>query len=163
MDQVTPEAFDVTADSTYSILWSRIHRGSIALMVREARAIVLEIAMMRGAPVMSAPLNFLRSTLKTHTCQSSWITPTLSFRCRECARSPNSVICFSCFLAGHHDTHRVCAHYSHNGNCDCGDEQIWEPLGFCPRHPGASANPDQDELTVGERQTFRAICRVMIE
>jgi hypothetical protein len=73
------------------------------------------------------------------------------------------VICFSCFLAGHHGTHRVREGYSRNGNCDCGDEQIWEPSGFCPHHRRASTNPDQDELTHDERHKFRAICRVMIE
>jgi hypothetical protein len=73
------------------------------------------------------------------------------------------VICFESYLAGNHDSHQVRACYSRTSNCDCGDEQIWKPSGFCPHHPGSSANPDQDELNLNERHTFRTIFTVLLE
>ena len=87
---------------------------------------------------------YMRRTVKTCACQTAWNRSTLAVKCKQCSRTENSCICLQCFLAGDHEGHDVRLSHSSTGNCDCGDESMWLPSGFCKNHCGRSPHPELD-------------------
>ncbi|XP_076151636.1 uncharacterized protein LOC143134838 isoform X2 [Alosa pseudoharengus] len=64
------------------------------------------------------------------------------FRCRDCATSPQSVLCQECFLSGIHQHHQYETYVSSgNGYCDCGDLKAWTTGPCCSKHSSGVSVP----------------------
>jgi hypothetical protein len=116
-----------------------------------------------GVLVMDGVVDFLQMQFKKQVCQESWMKQTLIVQCETCGLSPDSCICFACFMAGDHEGHVVTVRHGSSGNCDCGDPVLWSPDGWCHHHKGTGKNPEQDELTLEEREAFRSIFSICLE
>jgi len=70
-------------------------------------------------------------------CSKVWGAKTMFYRCKTCALSPNSSICFDCFKAGPHEREGhdyMMSFASYGGSCDCGSLDSWKKSGFCENH-----------------------------
>lgn len=69
------------------------------------------------------------------TCGLVWIHNFIAYRCRTCAISPCMSLCADCFNKGDHIGHDFNMFKSiAGGACDCGDESVMKPSGFCVTH-----------------------------
>lgn len=96
-------------------------------------------------------------------CQASWSKPTLSVHCETCGLTPTSCVCFNCFLGGNHEGHRVLVHYSHAGYCDCGDETLWDPKGFCDDHTASDEGCEMGDGTEKEIEILKFYCYSLLK
>ena len=60
---------------------------------------------------------------------------TYSYRCLDCQENRTSVICQECFDDSDHTGHRVYRDVP-GGICDCGEPDLWKPIGSCSQHQG---------------------------
>ena len=68
-------------------------------------------------------------------CGLVWNVNYVAYRCRTCALSPCMSICADCFREGDHLGHDYNMFRSGAGGaCDCGDECVMNPKGFCKSH-----------------------------
>ena len=68
-------------------------------------------------------------------CGLVWTSQYYAYRCRTCALSPCMSLCATCFRAADHTGHDFNMFKSHAGGaCDCGDESVMRPSGFCSKH-----------------------------
>lgn len=80
-----------------------------------------------------------------------WNVSYVAYRCRTCALSPCMSICAECFRNGDHRGHDYNMFRSGAGGaCDCGDEYVMNPKGFCKTHgckiQSSSINHPPEEL-----------------
>lgn len=78
-----------------------------------------------------------------------WNVNYIAYRCRTCALSPCMSICADCFKNGDHEGHDYNMFRSGAGGaCDCGDDHVMSPNGFCKNHgcnkKSAASSPPQD-------------------
>ncbi|CAK4203669.1 unnamed protein product [Aphanomyces euteiches] len=70
----------------------------------------------------------------------------MAWNCRQCQKDETCVLCHACFSSSHADLHHdVTFYYTQQGTgcCDCGDEEAWDPAGFCAQHnPPTEATGD---------------------
>ncbi|ETV92958.1 hypothetical protein, variant [Aphanomyces invadans] len=76
----------------------------------------------------------------------------MAWNCRQCQKDETCVLCHACFSASHSNLshHDVTFYYTQQGTgcCDCGDDEAWDPVGFCAEHNPPTANAgDVDILT----------------
>uniref|UniRef100_A0A7S2WKT4 E3 ubiquitin-protein ligase n=1 Tax=Mucochytrium quahogii TaxID=96639 RepID=A0A7S2WKT4_9STRA len=77
----------------------------------------------------------LKSENKQARCGRLFRTGDLAYNCRTCQVDDTCVICQDCFNESEHDGHEVTFHRTEPGGCcDCGDEEAWDPAGFCFAH-----------------------------
>lgn len=57
-----------------------------------------------------------------------------AFKCHNCIYENNSIMCVECFEQSDHQGHIYEVVEVHGGCCDCGDEEKWDPKGFCKYH-----------------------------
>ncbi len=68
-------------------------------------------------------------------CGLVWNVSYVAYRCRTCATSPCMSICADCFKNSDHTGHDYNMFRSGAGGaCDCGDECVMNPKGFCKFH-----------------------------
>ncbi|CAL8088764.1 unnamed protein product [Calicophoron daubneyi] len=68
-------------------------------------------------------------------CSLVWTTNYFAYRCRTCGLSPSMSLCSSCFTAGNHIGHDFNKFKSvAGGACDCGDQSVMKPSGYCRYH-----------------------------
>ncbi|XP_063722559.1 E3 ubiquitin-protein ligase UBR3-like isoform X2 [Symsagittifera roscoffensis] len=68
-------------------------------------------------------------------CGRVWKHNFLAYRCKTCALSPCMSLCNECFHQGDHKGHDYNMFRSQAGGaCDCGDENVLLPSGFCVNH-----------------------------
>lgn len=68
-------------------------------------------------------------------CGLVWNVNYIAYRCRTCALSPCMSICADCFKNGDHEGHDYNMFRSGAGGaCDCGDDHVMSPKGFCKNH-----------------------------
>lgn len=78
-------------------------------------------------------------------CGLVWNINYVAYRCRTCALSPCMSICAECFKNGDHQGHDFNMFRSGAGGaCDCGDECVMNPKGFCKSH-GCHAKTDKSK------------------
>ena len=59
----------------------------------------------------------------------------LVWNCKTCQIDDTCVVCNECYRNADHEGHEVFFFYSNTeGCCDCGDENVWSPSGFCTKH-----------------------------
>lgn len=114
----------------------------------------------------------MKSYDNSSTCGLVWNVSYVAYRCRTCALSPCMSICAECFKNGDHRGHDFNMFRSGAGGaCDCGDEYVMNPKGFCKAHGCKKthvhqAPPDElvkccelvlSHLLYGFAQSFRKI------
>jgi hypothetical protein len=91
-------------------------------------------------------------------CQTTWGKGGVAFRCLDCEKDTNCVVCSACFFDSHdrHETHRVKLIRTSGGCCDCGDIASWSADGFCSRHGPPKGEPGvhQTEIPSEEMKMF---------
>lgn len=88
-------------------------------------------------------------------CGLVWNVNYIAYRCRTCALSPCMSICADCFKNGDHEGHDYNMFRSGAGGaCDCGDDHVMNPNGFCKNHgcnkKSASSSPPQELIKCSE-------------
>jgi hypothetical protein len=63
-------------------------------------------------------------------CAKSFTDRFITFHCFECALTPDSVVCLSCFLKGGHESHQCVVRKG--GDCCCGNFLKWKDCKCCP-------------------------------
>ena len=58
------------------------------------------------------------------------------WKCEDCELDTYSIYCINCFQKEKHKNHKVYFNPSGSGYCDCGDESVIKPEGFCDKHKG---------------------------
>lgn len=105
-------------------------------------------------------------------CGLVWTSQYYAYRCRTCALSPCMSLCATCFRAADHTGHDFNMFKSHAGGaCDCGDESVMRPNGFCSRHGAentrknrATRPPVPSELVAVPRLVVeQLIARLLLE
>ncbi|KAF0715174.1 Aste57867_3536 [Aphanomyces stellatus] len=70
----------------------------------------------------------------------------MAWNCRQCQKDETCVLCHACFASSHAALdHDVTFYYTQQGTgcCDCGDDEAWDPAGFCAEHnPPADGDGD---------------------
>ncbi len=80
-------------------------------------------------------LKKVKSYDTSSVCGLVWNVNYVAYRCRTCALSPCMSICADCFAAGDHVGHDFNMFRSGAGGaCDCGDDCVMNPKGFCKSH-----------------------------
>jgi len=68
----------------------------------------------------------------------------LVYHCVDCAVDNTCVFCQKCFNSSDHKGHQVKYQRSGGGGvCDCGDEEAWDPKGFCKQHSHNTSNTNE--------------------
>ncbi|PVD29744.1 hypothetical protein C0Q70_09000 [Pomacea canaliculata] len=99
-------------------------------------------------------------------CGLVWTAKFVAYRCRTCAISSCMSLCADCFHAGNHEGHDYNMFRSQAGGaCDCGDVNVMNPSGFCPRHgpekQQAAASPPPELLAVAQAMMPRIFMRLI--
>jgi len=79
-------------------------------------------------------------------CGKKLIRNQLAWRCPVCGKEENSILCDECHQASNHVGHKAIKICVGGGNCDCGDPDVWDTKGSCPKHAGGYI--DETQLTV---------------
>ena len=91
----------------------------------------------------------------------------LVYNCKQCQADPTCILCQECFSKSDHTGHEVIFHKAAPGGCcDCGDEEAWDPKGFCSDHGknGAAASKElPTEVGSQARVMFKAMFEVMAQ
>ena len=68
-------------------------------------------------------------------CQHHFRKNDIVWVCKTCQSDETCVLCNACFNDSNHEGHDVIFYHAMAGGCcDCGDEDAWDPKGFCSRH-----------------------------
>ena len=77
------------------------------------------------------------TTIPRRVCQYPFKRNDIVWVCRTCQSDETCVLCHECFSNSNHEGHDVAFYHAQAGGCcDCGDEDAWDPNGFCNRHGG---------------------------
>ena len=68
------------------------------------------------------------------------------WKCEDCELDSYSVYCNDCFIKEKHQNHKTYFNPGVSGYCDCGDNSVIKPEGFCHKHKGDFSNL-QDLMT----------------
>ncbi|EFA81672.1 hypothetical protein PPL_05666 [Heterostelium album PN500] len=114
---------------------------------------------------------YLSSISKPRSCHKVWGPNGLFYRCKTCALSPSSSICYDCFAAGPHEKegHDYSTSFAYyGGSCDCGTMDSWKESGFCSNH--AHTGPEEDptlnmksDLLISTHLSIRCILSIILE
>ncbi|CAD8178584.1 unnamed protein product [Paramecium pentaurelia] len=94
----------------------------------------------------------------------------LSFKCFTCSSDPHHLYCYKCFNPDIHLNHKCIIKNNIGGACDCGDEQIILPSGFCSKHQGVSKfdynqelNKISDSLKKKIENFIKTLCTIYLQ
>ena len=78
-------------------------------------------------------------------CQHPFQKNDIVWVCRTCQADETCVLCHECFTNSDHEGHDVAFYHAQAGGCcDCGDEDAWDPKGFCHLHGGKTKGNTND-------------------
>uniref|UniRef100_A0A914YR71 E3 ubiquitin-protein ligase n=1 Tax=Panagrolaimus superbus TaxID=310955 RepID=A0A914YR71_9BILA len=91
--------------------------------------------------------DFINKLKKYHSavrCNVVWRQNTVAYRCHTCGLNSCMSLCAQCFEEADHEGHDYSRFFSTVGGCcDCGNCDVMNPKGFCPRHcEGATKQSD---------------------
>ena len=69
-------------------------------------------------------------------CNKTFLPNEDVYRYHDCIIHETAVPCQRCFKNNNHKAHRYERIGSGEGNCDCGNTEVFEETGFCVHHPG---------------------------
>ncbi|KAH9261791.1 hypothetical protein BASA81_000447 [Batrachochytrium salamandrivorans] len=87
--------------------------------------------------------SILSQSAGNRVCPKAFTMGEIVWNCEECQRDSTCVQCAQCFQQSNHEGHNVFFYQvstSSGGCCDCGDEEAWDPKGFCPHHGSSSSS-----------------------
>ena len=90
-------------------------------------------------------------------CGTTWGKGGIAFRCMDCEKDHNCVVCSVCYFDSEHlhANHRVKLIRTTGGCCDCGDVSSWSETGCCSKHgPNRSVHVQDIELSEREQEVF---------
>lgn len=122
--------------------------------------------LMAGGPNYELFAKKVREYDSSVMCGLVWTANFVAYRCRTCAISPCMSLCADCFQAGNHEGHDYNMFRSQAGGaCDCGDVNVMNAAGFCPRHgpenQQAAPNPPAELLAVSQAMMPRIFMRLI--
>jgi len=110
-----------------------------------------ELLFCRSKPSVNDAINALVDQNSHHLCGYIFKNGDLAFNCRTCQIDSTCVLCQSCFDNSDHTGHEVTFHRTGAGGCcDCGDEEAWDPTGFCSKHGETTEAPTLDPQVVAQ-------------
>ena len=62
------------------------------------------------------------------------------WKCKDCELNSYSIYCNDCFIKEKHLGHDIYFNQSASGFCDCGENLVLKPEGFCDKHKGEYTN-----------------------
>jgi len=74
--------------------------------------------------------------LSSGVCARPFTKTDVGWFCQTCQKDKNCVICQDCFEHSNHIGHPLYLKRTVAGCCDCGDNEAWDPKGFCENHQG---------------------------
>lgn len=75
------------------------------------------------------------SHIPKRVCQYPFQKNDIVWVCKTCQADETCVLCHECYSHSNHDGHDVAFYHAQAGGCcDCGDEDAWDPKGFCHLH-----------------------------
>ena len=100
-------------------------------------------------------------------CQRQFKRNDIVWICKSCQKDETCVQCNSCFQASNHQGHEVFFYHSHAGGCcDCGDQEAWDPQGFCPLHgheTSSASSSMPDEVMLPAQRIIPALYAMVLE
>ncbi|CAD6197729.1 unnamed protein product [Caenorhabditis auriculariae] len=82
-------------------------------------------------------------------CNEIWENDSVAYRCSTCALTPCMSLCAACFESNGHAGHDFTRFFSREGGaCDCGNEDVIKPQGFCCKHGASALRHDTNFLDV---------------
>ncbi|KAK7479148.1 hypothetical protein BaRGS_00029589 [Batillaria attramentaria] len=122
--------------------------------------------LMAGGPNYDLFAKKVREYDSSVMCGLVWTANFVAYRCRTCAISPCMSLCADCFQAGNHEGHDYNMFRSQAGGaCDCGDINVMNAAGFCPRHgpenQQAAPSPPAELLAVSQAMMPRIFMRLV--
>ncbi|CAB3411128.1 unnamed protein product [Caenorhabditis bovis] len=99
-------------------------------------------------------------------CNEIWENDTVAYRCNTCALTPCMSLCESCFKSNGHAGHDYTRFFSKEGGaCDCGNEDVIRPQGFCKFHGPHIVKPETNflEVSLPEFIIVKLIVRIFLE
>lgn len=146
---------------------------SIQVFCHECIPRILSKSYENGIPFMESLLDSIFDICLTGMRESSPVTQRdinkcnyifqendLAINCKSCQHDETCVLCIDCYENGDHKEHEVYCHVTMPGGvCDCGDEEAWDPSGFCEKHRKRSAETEtsKDVETFDEEELERAV------
>jgi hypothetical protein len=80
-------------------------------------------------------LNTKYQHIPKRVCQHPFSKNDIVWVCRTCQADETCVLCHECYIHSNHEGHDVSFYHAQAGGCcDCGDEDAWDPKGFCHVH-----------------------------
>ncbi len=71
-----------------------------------------------------------------------------AWSCPVCGKESNSIICEECYIESLHVGHKAVRVKVIGGTCDCGDPDVWDKKGACPKHAGGFE--DETQVTANQ-------------
>ena len=107
-----------------------------------------ELAEVFGYKLDDSLFEYLKSISKQNNtvCGKEIIEGEGGWKCLDCEIDKYSLYCNDCFIKEKHKDHRIYYNPSVTGYCDCGDDSVIKPEGFCHKHKGDFDNI-QDLMT----------------
>ena len=101
-----------------------------------------EIARLFGFKFDDYFFDYLKSISKPNTtkCGREIMKDEGGWKCEDCELDAYSIYCNDCFIKEKHKNHKIYYIPSGGGFCDCGDNSVIKPEGFCHKHKGDYEN-----------------------
>jgi hypothetical protein len=114
--------------------------------------------------------DFISKLKKYHSalrCNVVWRQNTVAYRCHTCGLNSCMSLCAQCFEEADHEGHDYSRFFSTVGGCcDCGNPDVMNPKGFCPRHcegaPKKSDNIPPHSLALLKTVIAKLISRTLV-
>ena len=102
----------------------------------------IELAKIFGHKYDDFFFDYLNSISKPNTskCGKEILIGEGGWKCEDCELDSYSVYCNDCFIKEKHIGHKTHFELDGSGFCDCGDNSVIKPEGFCHKHKGDYTN-----------------------
>ena len=102
----------------------------------------IELAQIFGHKYDDFFFDYLNSISKPNTskCGKEILIGEGGWKCEDCELDSYSVYCNDCFIKEKHIGHKTHFELDGSGFCDCGDNSVIKPEGFCHKHKGDYTN-----------------------
>ena len=110
--------------------------------MEELQKLFVELASLFGYEYDDSFFDYLKSISipNVTTCGKEIKVGDGGWSCEECSLKVNTIYCNDCFIKENHLNHKIYYDPNPDGFCDCGDNSMLKPEGFCDKHKGEYNN-----------------------